>query len=119
MTAKRFKWVFIRNNELELRDNVIVKRFNNERLEELLNELHEENKLLLRKNGAVEEEIECLSEENEQLKEENNKLHQKIFEMRTNIALERTEISKQTYTGKKISKEYLTAIEFLDEIEKW
>jgi len=34
-----------------------------------LNELHEKNKLLLRKNGAMEEEIECLSDENEQLKE--------------------------------------------------
>ena len=45
----------------------------------------------------------------EQLKKENNKLHQKIFEMRTNIALERTEISRQNYTSK----------EFLDELEKW
>ena len=60
-----------------------------------------------------------LNDENEQLKTENNKLHQKIFEMRTNIALERTEISGQTYTGKKTSKEYLTATEFLNEIEKW
>lgn len=61
----------------------------------------------------------ALKEENEQLKKENNKLHQKIFEMRTNIALERTEISRQTYTWKKNEKEYLTAKEFLDEIEKW
>ena len=37
-------------------------------LMDLLNELHEENKKLLQKNGAMEEEIECLSEENEQLK---------------------------------------------------
>jgi len=50
-----------------------------------------------------------LAEENVWLKKENNKLHQKIFEMRTNIALERTEISRQSYTSK----------EFLDEIEKW
>ena len=34
----------------------------------LLNELHEKNKELQRKNGAMEEEIECLSEEKEQLK---------------------------------------------------
>lgn len=60
-----------------------------------------------------------LAEENEQLKKENNKLHQKIFEMRTNIALERTEISRQTYTGKKNKKEYLDAKEFLNEMEKW
>ena len=33
-----------------------------------LNELHEEKSLLLRKNGAMEEEIECLSEENQSLK---------------------------------------------------
>lgn len=46
MTAKRFQWVFIKDNELELRDNGIVKKFNNERLEELLNELHEENQRL-------------------------------------------------------------------------
>ena len=68
--TKRFQWVFIKDNELELRDNGIVKRFNNERLEELLNELHKENQTLLRKNGAMEEEIECLSEENEQLKQQ-------------------------------------------------
>ena len=35
-----------------------------------LNQLEEENKLLLRKNGAMEEEIECLSEENKQLRNE-------------------------------------------------
>lgn len=43
MIAKRFQWVFIKDNELELKDNGIIKRFNNERLEELLNVLHEEN----------------------------------------------------------------------------
>ena len=36
----------------------------------LLNEFHEKNKKLLRKNGAMEEEIECLSEENKQLKQQ-------------------------------------------------
>lgn len=50
-----------------------------------------------------------LEKENEQLKKENDKLHQRIFEMRTNVALDRTEISRQSYTPK----------EFLDEIEKW
>ena len=54
-----------------------------------------------------------LAEENEQLKKENKKLHSKIFEMRTNEALERTEISKQGYSG------YKTKKEFLKELEKW
>ena len=44
MIEKRFHWVYIKDNTLELRDNGIVKVFNNERLEELLNELAEENK---------------------------------------------------------------------------
>ena len=35
---------------------------------EMLNELHEKNLILVRKNGAMEVEIECLSEENEQCK---------------------------------------------------
>ena len=46
MIEKRFHWVYIKDNTLELRDNGIVKVFNNERLEELLNELAEENKRL-------------------------------------------------------------------------
>ena len=46
MTEKRFQWVFIKDNELEFRDNGIVKRFDNYRLEEFLNELHEENEQL-------------------------------------------------------------------------
>ena len=46
-------------------------------------------------------ELNNLSNENEQLKKENEKLHSKIFEMRTNKALERTEISKQSYDGYK------------------
>lgn len=81
--------------------------------------------VLFYENGAVIdyddvlEILNNLSGENEQLKKEIKQLHQKIFEMRTNIALERTEISRQTYTGKKNEKEYLTAKEFLDEIEKW
>ena len=56
MTAKRFQWVYIKDNTLELRDNGIVKVFNNERLEELLNELHDENKELhkvIEKNEKV------------------------------------------------------------------
>ena len=43
MTEKRFQWVSIKDNELEFQDNGIVKRFENHRLEEFLNELHEEN----------------------------------------------------------------------------
>ena len=46
MTEKRFQWVYIKDNTLELRDNGIVKVFNNERLEELLNELNDENEQL-------------------------------------------------------------------------
>lgn len=46
MTGKRFQWVFIKDNELEFQDNGIVKRFDNGRLEEFLNELHEENEQL-------------------------------------------------------------------------
>lgn len=46
MTEKRFQWVYIKNNSLELRDNRIVKVFNNERLEEFLNELSDENEQL-------------------------------------------------------------------------
>lgn len=44
----------------------------------LLNVLHEENQSLLRKNGAMEEEIECLSEENEKLKERNDFLRKQL-----------------------------------------
>ena len=43
MTEKRFQWVFIKDNELEFQDNGIVKRFENHRLEEFLNELNDEN----------------------------------------------------------------------------
>lgn len=46
MSEKRFQWVYIQDNKLELRDDGIVKVFNNERLEELLNTLHEENQEL-------------------------------------------------------------------------
>lgn len=45
-TKKRFQRVFIKDNELEFQDNGIVKRFNNYRLEEFLNELHKENEQL-------------------------------------------------------------------------
>lgn len=49
-----------------------------ERLINLLNNLHEENQSLLRRNGEMEEEIECLSEENEQLKRENAKMKKEL-----------------------------------------
>lgn len=54
-----------------------------------------------------------LHEENQALEESNKKLYTEIFEMRTNIALERTEINRETYTAKKSVKE------FLDDLEKW
>ena len=103
MTEKRFifldgfslRYTCICDNQKGYRTNGVLKQ---DEVLELLNQLHEEN---------------------EQLKEENNKLHTKIFEMRTNTALERTEISKQPYTGKKNKKEYLDVKEFLDELEKW
>lgn len=70
MTEKRFQWIFIKDNELELRDNGIVKRFNNERLEELLNELHEENQDLHKKEVELGQNYLRLLEENEQLKQQ-------------------------------------------------
>ena len=53
MTEKRFQWVYIKDNTLELRDNGIVKVFNNERLEELLNELSDENEQLKQHNTEL------------------------------------------------------------------
>ena len=87
MTAKRFQWVYIKDNSLELRDNGIVKAFDNERLEELLNELDEENDGLKRQivslrveldthkhplwsTREAENKIKELADENEQLKKE-------------------------------------------------
>ena len=79
MTDKRFQWVFIKDNELELRDNGIVKRFNNERLEELLNELNDENEQLKQqvafleeflKSGVQYEYYQKIYEENKQLKKD-------------------------------------------------
>ena len=52
-------------------DTVTEKEYSEYNLDEIvekLNELSEENKLLLRRNRTIEEEIECLSEENKQLK---------------------------------------------------
>ena len=43
-----------------------------------MNELAEENRILLRKNGAMEEEIECLTEENDQLKSDNFNLNKSV-----------------------------------------
>lgn len=102
MIAKRFQWVYIKNNSLELRDNGIVKVFNNERLEELLNELSNENeqlkkllecsrkeandyceelmgkdefiRLYKRQRDEFMEENEQLKKQNQRLKEQNNKL---------------------------------------------
>ena len=57
MTEKRFQWVYIKDNKLELRDNGIVKVFNNERLEELLNDLAEENEQLKQRNNRQYEQL--------------------------------------------------------------
>ena len=46
MSEKRFQWVYIKDNILELRDDGVVKTFNNERLEEFLNNLVDENEHL-------------------------------------------------------------------------
>lgn len=132
MTMKRFTILYgIDENpfEWDIMDNekdALICQFNGKPICDLLNELHEENQDLKSFNEDLAEDlsvcanariskddlIEKLTRENEQLREENNKLHTKIFEMRTNIALERTEISNQTYTWK-------NAKEFLNELEKW
>ena len=83
MTEKRFQWVYIKDNTLELRDNGIVKVFNNERFEELLNDLSEENEQLRKENDMLSCELSVsankeisrncriaeLEEENKQLKQ--------------------------------------------------
>jgi chromosome segregation ATPase len=83
--TKRFQWIYIKDNTLELRDNGIVKVFNNERLEELLNDLNEENEQLKARIQYLERKIQRernsymkehekwekeIQKENEQLKEE-------------------------------------------------
>lgn len=82
MTGKRFQWVFIKDKELELRDNGIVKRFNNERLEELLNELHEENTMLKERRhedindlSVIAMKYKALEKENEELKKFKSKFY--------------------------------------------
>ena len=60
MTGKRFQWVYIKDNTLELQDNGIVKVFNNERLEELLNDLSEENEQLKQYNTELINKIDFL-----------------------------------------------------------
>ena len=57
MTEKRFQWIYIKDNTLELRDNGIVKVFNNERLEELLNDLNDENEQLKSENELLSDEL--------------------------------------------------------------
>ena len=60
MTEKRFQWVCIKDNTLELRDNGIIKVFNNERLEELLNDLSDENEQLKQHNTELINKIDFL-----------------------------------------------------------
>ncbi len=80
MTEKRFQWVFIKDNELEFQDNGIVKRFNNDRLEEFLNEFYEENEHLKKE---IENNINSFKENNRkrlELEEENERLKKVIVE---------------------------------------
>ena len=79
MTEKRFQWVYIKDNTLELRDNGIVKVFNNERLEELLNDLSEENERLKQQIGNLEHTRDFCAECCERLEKENEELK---FEIR-------------------------------------
>ena len=53
MTEKRFTGVYIKDGLVELGDNGIVKLCPNERLEELLNELSNENEQLKKEYVAV------------------------------------------------------------------
>lgn len=62
MTIKRFQWVFIADDLVELNDNGIVKILSHERLEELLNELSEENEQLIQENKELKEDIDDLRE---------------------------------------------------------
>lgn len=79
MTEKRFQWVYIKDNTLELQDNGIVKVFNNERLEELLNDLSEENEQLKQQIGNLEHTRDFCAECCERLEKENEELK---FEIR-------------------------------------
>ena len=77
MTEKRFQWIYIKDNILELRDNGIVKVFNNERLEELLNKLADENE----NNKKL---IELYYDDNNRLRNKNERLHKdfdKLYEL--------------------------------------
>ena len=64
MTEKRFQWVYIKDNTLELRDNGIIKVFNNERLEELLNDLSDENEQLKQYKQSVNDVLKSWSQKN-------------------------------------------------------
>ena len=79
MTEKRFQWVYIKDNTLELRDNGIVKVFNNERFEEFLNDLSEENEQLKQQIGNLEHTRDFCAECFERLEKENEELK---FEIR-------------------------------------
>lgn len=48
MAEKRFQWVYIKDELVQLRDNGVVKIYPNERLEELLNDLNDDNKRLIK-----------------------------------------------------------------------
>ena len=74
MTEKRFHYridevgiyYYVCDNTKKGDDRIILEfdtKYDAMEVCELLNELHEKNKLLLQRNGAMEEEIECLSEE--------------------------------------------------------
>ena len=86
MTAKRFQWVYIKDNSLELRDNGTVKVFNNERLEELLNELHDENKQLKEQRHEDINDLSVIAMKYKAIEKENERLKlelQRIYDVAT------------------------------------
>ena len=82
--TNRFQWVYIKDNTLELRDNGIVKVFNNERLEELLNALSEENEQLKKELKALQKKYNDFSEMTDKRLKEMFKMTEKRFEVTFN-----------------------------------
>lgn len=96
MTENRFQWIYIKDNTLELRDNGIVKVFNNERLEELLNELNDTN-------NQLQEEIKDF----QTLLASREEVYIKPI-IRT---IEETYENERTHIGKNVLKQLLEAIQ--------
>ena len=95
MTEKRFQWVYIKDELIQLRDDGVVKIYPNERLEELLNNLNNENEQLKKdrrhferkKTEYMNEWNQCkienstLKKETEELKKESNMFFGKVFDI--------------------------------------